>query len=147
MNRRRFCQGAIFSVAILPKPAFAAPVAATLYKSPQCSCCEGYAAYLRRNGFAINVKPTNDLAEISRKAGIPVKLQGCHTMFIAGYVVEGHVPVMAIQKLLTEKPAIAGISLPGMPDGSPGMTGRKTAPFTIFAVEKNGGAPTVFAVD
>src|SRR4051794_14154799 len=64
-----------------------------LYKNPQCSCCEGYADYLRQNGFKVEVKPTHDLAEISRKAGVPPKLQGCHTSFIDGYVVDGHVPV------------------------------------------------------
>ena len=147
MNRRRFCQGAIFYVAILPRPAFAVPIAATLYKSPQCTCCEGYAAYLRQSGFTVIVKTINDLAAVSRKAGIPAKLQGCHTMFIEGYVVDGHVPVAAIRKLLTEKPAIAGISLPGMPEGSPGMTGRKSAPFTIYAVNKNGAPPDVYMVE
>jgi hypothetical protein len=64
-----------------------------LYGHPQCSCCEGYAAYLRQNAFVVDVKPTNDLAEISRKAGVPETLQGCHTMFVSGYVVDGHVPV------------------------------------------------------
>ena len=135
MNRRTFCVGAVFPIAISGR-AFAGHVAATLYKTPQCSCCEGYAAYLRQNGFTVDVKTTNDLAAISRKAGIPAKLQGCHTMFVEGYVIDGHVPVGVIRKLLTEKPAIAGITLPGMPDGSPGMTGRKTAAFTIYAVNK-----------
>ena len=89
---------------------------------------EGYAAYLRQNGFAVDVKPTNDLAEISRKAGVPSELQGCHTMFVDGYVIDGHVPIKTIRKLLSERPAIAGIALPGMPTGSPGMTVKKTAP-------------------
>jgi hypothetical protein len=136
----------VFSIALSGR-AFAAQVAATLYKTPQCSCCEGYAAYLRQNGFTVDVKTTNDLAAISRKAGIPAKLQGCHTMFVDGYVVDGHVPISAIRKLLTEKPAIAGITLPGMPDGSPGMTGRKTAPFTIYAVNKTGTSPEVYMVE
>lgn len=146
MNRRKFCVGGVFSIALSGR-AFAAQVAATLYKTPQCSCCEGYAAYLRQNGFTVDVKTTNDLAAISRKAGIPAKLQGCHTMFVDGYVVDGHVPISAIRKLLTEKPAIAGITLPGMPDGSPGMTGRKTAPFTIYAVNKTGTSPEVYMVE
>jgi hypothetical protein len=94
---------------------------ATLYKSPQCGCCESYAKYLRSNGFDVTVKPTLQLAEISRKAGVPPKLEGCHTMFIDGYVVDGHVPVGVVRKLLSERPAIAGITLPGMPAGSPGI--------------------------
>ncbi|MBK5654040.1 MAG: CopG family transcriptional regulator, partial [Rhizobium sp.] len=118
-----------------------------LYKNPDCSCCDGYAAYLRENGFAVDVKPTNDLAQISLNAGIPENLQGCHTMFIDGYVVDGHVPVKTIRKLLTERPAIAGITLPGMPTGSPGMVGQKRGPFTIYAVAKDGTAPTVFATE
>jgi hypothetical protein len=122
----------------------ATPIQATLYKNPQCSCCEGYAQYLEKNGFKVDVKPTNDLAEISQKAGVPGDLEGCHTMFVGGYVVDGHVPVDVIRKLLAEKPAIAGITLPGMPSGSPGMTGPKTETWTIYAVTKDGKPPKVF---
>jgi len=141
MNRRTFCICGALAVLASPLRAVAASSPATLYKNPQCSCCEGYAAYLRDNGFEVEVKPTHDLAEISRKAGIPEKFQGCHTMFVGGYVVDGHVPVKVIRKLLSEQPPIAGITLPGMPEGSPGMTGTKAGPFTIYAVTKNGGAP------
>ena len=144
MQRRTFCLALIFT-AVAPLRAIAAPTKATLYKNPQCSCCEGYAAYLRKNGFEVDVKPTNDLAEISQKAGVPEQLQGCHTMFVSGYVVDGHVPVNVIRKLLSERPAIAGITLPGMPEGSPGMTGTKHGPFTIYAVTKDGKPPTVYA--
>ena len=107
---------------------------ATLYKNPQCSCCEQYASYLRRNGFTVKVVPTHDLSLIRRQAGlnVPEKLEGCHTMFIDKYVVEGHVPLKTLDKLLTERPAIRGISLPGMPTESPGMGGPKTEPFTIY---------------
>jgi hypothetical protein len=147
MKRAAVRFGAVLALIATPLPALAAPIHAILYKNPQCSCCEGYAAYLRQNGFEVGVKPTNDLAEISSKAGIPADLEGCHTMFVEGYVVDGHVPVDAIRKLLAEKPAIAGITLPGMPMGSPGMAGTKTEPFTIYAVHKDGTAPTVFAVE
>jgi hypothetical protein len=107
---------------------------ALMYKNPQCGCCEEYAKYLRRNGFKVTVKETHNMSLISRQNGVPEKLAGCHTMLIGGYVVEGHVPVGAINKLLKERPGIKGISLPGMPDGSPGMTGVKTEPFTIYEV-------------
>jgi hypothetical protein len=120
---------------------------ATLYKNPQCGCCEGYADYLRKNGFEVDVKPTNDLASISSKAGVPANLQGCHTMFVDGYVVDGHVPVKTVRKLLSERPDIAGITLPGMPMGSPGMAGGKTEPFTIYAVTKDGKPPTVYSTE
>lgn len=130
----------------LPLRAIAAPTHATLYKNPQCGCCEGYAAYLRENGFEVEVKPTNDLAEISRNAGVPEELQGCHTTFIDGYVVDGHVPVEVIRRLLSERPAIAGITLPGMPMGSPGMIGNKTGPFKIYAVSKDGTPPIIYEI-
>ena len=122
-----------------------APYKALLYNNPQCTCCEGYADYLRRNGFEVTVKPTHDLEMISQKAGAPEQLEGCYTMFIDGYVIDGHVPVGIVRRLLTERPPIKGITLPGMPVGSPGMTGQKVAPFVVYALPKDGGAPTVYA--
>jgi hypothetical protein len=119
-------------------------VSAILYKNPECSCCEEYAKYLRRNGFNVTVKVTHNMSLISRQHGVPEKLAGCHTMLIGGYVVEGHVPVSAINKLLSERPKIKGISLPGMPEGSPGMTGSKTEPFTIYEISEEA---KVFAVE
>lgn len=147
MQRRTFCLGTAVTLVALPLPAMAEPIQATLYKNPQCTCCEGYAAYLRNNGFTVDVKPTNDLTEISRKAGVPENLQGCHTTFVDGYVVDGHVPVDVVKKLLKERPAIAGITLPGMPLGAPGMNGTKIGTFTIYAVSKDGKAPTVYATE
>jgi hypothetical protein len=124
----------------------AAAIQATLYKNPQCNCCEAYARYLDQNGFQVVVTPTHGLAEISRKAGVPEDLEGCHTMFVGDYVVDGHVPVEIIRKLLREKPAIAGITLPGMPSGSPGMNGAKEGSWTIYAVTKDGRPPSIFEV-
>ena len=147
MRRRTFTIGAIAALFVPRMAASAAPIHATLYKNPQCSCCEGYAAYLRPYGFDVEVKPTDDLDSISRKAGVPENLQGCHTMFVGGYVVDGLVPVDVIQKLLSERPQIAGITLPGMPSGAPGMPGEKTSKFTIYAVSKGGAAPTVYATE
>jgi hypothetical protein len=146
MRRRTFCIGCLLAAVAPALPALAAErIQATLYKNPQCTCCEGYAAYLRNNGFDVEVKPTNDLNQISQKASVPEKYQGCHTMFVGDYVVDGHVPVEVVRKLLTERPPIAGITLPGMPTGSPGMYGRKTKPFVIYAVTKDGKEPTVYA--
>lgn len=147
MKRTFLRIGTALAILAAPLPALAEPIHALLYKNPQCSCCESYAAYLRQNGFEVEVKPSNDLAEISSKAGVPADLEGCHTTFIEGYVIDGHVPVDVIQKLLKEKPAIAGITLPGMPMGAPGMGGPKTEPFTIYAVSKDGSAPVVYAVE
>lgn len=117
----------------------------TLHKNPGCQCCDGYADYLRRNGFTVTVKPTHDLSQMSRAAGIPEAFQGCHLSQIDGYVVSGHVPVEAVNRLLSERPDIAGITLPGMPMGSPGMSGVKTEPFTIYEI--GGEAPEIYAVE
>ena len=138
---------ALLAAVALPWPAFADAIHATLYKNPQCGCCENYAAYLRQNGFDVEVKPSNDLAEISSKAGVPAEYEGCHTTFIEGYVVDGHVPIKAIEKLLKERPAIAGITLPGMPMGSPGMGDDPSASFTVYAVTKDGAKPTVYSFE
>jgi len=149
LQRRTFCLALMFS-AVAPLPAVAAPtktppVKAKLFKNPQCGCCEGYAAYLRQNGFEVDVNATHDLTDISRKAGVPEDVQGCHTMFVGDYVVDGHVPVRFIRKLLSERPAIAGITLPGMPEGSPGMTGTKHEPFVVYAFTKDGKPLKVYA--
>ena len=118
---------------------------ALLYKNPQCGCCEEYADYLRQNGFKVTVRETHQLAPMSRTAGIPDKFEGCHLAHIDGYVVSGHVPVTAIRKLLQERPTIAGITLPGMPLGSPGMGGAKQEPFKIYEIGK--GDPKIFMVE
>ena len=117
----------------------------TLYKNPQCGCCEAYADYLRDNGFTVTVKPTHELVAMSREAGIPDDFQGCHLAFIDDYVVSGHVPVATVNRLLSEHPDIKGVTWPGMPMGSPGMSGAKTEPFTIYAV--GDGKPSVYAVE
>jgi hypothetical protein len=138
---------ALLAAVALPWPAFADAIHATLYKNPQCGCCENYATYLRNNGFDVEVKATNDLAQISADAGVPAEYEGCHTTFIEAYVVDGHVPIKAIEKLLKEKPTIAGITLPGMPMGSPGMGDDPTKSFTVYAVTKDGAKPTVYSYE
>ena len=146
MNRRRFCIATV-ALLLVSAGANAAPLRAKMFKTPQCGCCEDYAAYLRKNGFEVDVEPSNDLSAISRKAGVPENLQGCHTIFLDGYVLDGHVPVSVIRKLLAERPQVAGITLPGMPAGSPGMTGRKTAAFTVYAVFTDNSPPKIYAVE
>jgi hypothetical protein len=125
--------------------AAAEPVTVQMYKNPECGCCEEYAKYLRQHGFKVNVQATHNMSAISRQHGVPEKLAGCHTMLIGGYVVEGHVPVSAINKLLAERPKIKGISLPGMPEGSPGMSGVKEGPFQVLEISD--GPEKVFAVE
>ena len=108
------------------------------YKSSSCGCCGGHASYLKGKGFDIEDVPTEDMGAIKERYGVPRNLESCHTEIIGGYFVEGHMPIEAIEKLLSERPDIRGIALPGMPSGSPGMPGPKTEPWTIYAVNKDG---------
>jgi len=109
----------------------------TVYKDVNCGCCAVYASYLESNDIAVDVQNVPDLHQIKEQFEIPQHLQSCHTMEIAGYVVEGHIPLEVVSKLLSERPEIKGIALPGMPSGSPGMPGPKTGPFVIYTL---GGA-------
>lgn len=118
----------------------------TLYKSPTCGCCEKYVSYLRENGFTVNAIDENDMDGIKKRYGVS-HLASCHTALINGYVVEGHVPVSAINKLLKEKPAIVGISAPGMPMNSPEMGEMKKGTLTIYRIPKDGEKAKVFSVE
>ena len=145
MIRTLLAAAAIALSAIAPATAGEKP-AATLYKNPQCSCCEEYAKYLRRNGYEVKVIATHDLSLIKKQHGVSEKFEGCHTTLIDKYVVEGHVPVKTLDKLLGERPDIKGISLPGMPEGSPGMSGAKTEPFMIYEIGSE-ATPRVYATE
>jgi hypothetical protein len=121
---------------------------AVLYKNPNCGCCEEHASYLRGHGYSVKVVETHDLDGVKRRHGVPEELSGCHTIEIGGYVVEGHVSANTLGRLLREKPAIRGISLPGMPAGSPGMTGGKREPLRIYAIDgRKAGEPQLYAVE
>ena len=113
-------------------------VTATIFKSSGCGCCSIYSQYMGKKGFDVKVVDTDDLSSIINKYKIPASMQSCHTTVIGDYFVEGHVPAEAIQKMMTEKPDIAGIAMPGMPSGSPGMPGAKQGPFIVYAVHKDG---------
>ena len=96
-------------------------VSVTMYKNPNCQCCSKWATYLENNGFSVEEIPTDTLASVKKQKGVPNELGACHTAMIDGYVIEGHVPVEAINKLLKERPKAKGIAVPGMPAQSPGM--------------------------
>jgi len=113
-------------------------ITATIFKSSSCGCCSVYTQYMGKKGFDVKIEETEDLTPIKEKYNIPGSMQSCHTSVIGSYFVEGHVPVEAIEKMLAEKPDIAGIAMPGMPSGSPGMTGAKRGTFVIYAVNKDG---------
>jgi len=110
----------------------------TVYKSPNCGCCSGHAKALEAAGFTVTVEETDNLDLVKQTHSIPVGGASCHTSVVGDYVVEGHVPLEAIEKLLTEQPQIAGIGLAGMPIGTPGMPGRKTAPYEVYQLSEAG---------
>jgi hypothetical protein len=134
----------VLQVALLSTQAFAEPTSVTLYKDLQCTCCEGHAKYLEEQGFKVEVKPVPNLHSINQKAGVPDALEGCHTSFIGGYVVIGHVPVDSIRKLLAERPKIVGISIPGMPANLPGMPGPRSHPVAIHEIAADGSTSKIF---
>ena len=117
---------------------------ATVYKSPTCGCCDGYIAFLRKHGVAVEVV-SDDAALYETKAayGVPAEAQSCHTVLLAGYVVEGHVPLEALTKLLAERPELDGIALPGMPTGTPGMAGPRFGPLTVVGFKAGRLSPFV----
>jgi len=116
----------------------------TVYKSPTCGCCGNYVSYLKDQGAKVMIQETEKMNEIKSRYKIPMLLESCHTAIIGDYAVEGHIPAEAIRKLLDEKPTIAGISLPEMPAGSPGMGGTKFAPFRIHNITSDGKDGGIF---
>lgn len=108
----------------------------TVFLSPTCGCCHEYLNYLKREGFQVEEKQTKDMLSIKEKYGISTEMEACHTSVIGNYVVEGHVPMEAIKKLLTEKPEIDGIALPGMPEGAPGMGSAKNTHWKVYQLSK-----------
>jgi len=113
------------------------PAQAIIYKSSSCSCCGGFAKYIEKNDLTVEIKNVRNPHDIKDEYNIPSDLRSCHTTIIGDYFVEGHIPIEAINKLMTEKPDIKGIAMSGMPIGSPGMPGRKTETFVITAVNKD----------
>ena len=111
-----------------------------VYKSPTCGCCVDWVKHLRASGFTVKTVDVQDLAAIRQKFGVPDRLAACHTAVVGGYVVEGHVPASAVKRLLAEKPSVVGISVPGMPNGSPGMEGPKSEPFSALVFDERGNA-------
>ena len=97
--------------------------------------------HLQENGYEVETKEVGDaeLRRIKLEHGVPGQLEGCHTGVVDGYVVEGHVPADAVTRLLRERPDIVGLSVPGMPMGSPGMEGPNPVPYNVVAFDSSGG--------
>jgi hypothetical protein len=112
----------------------------TVYKNATCGCCAKWIDYMKAHGFTATVTDMPDVAPIKEKNGVPSSLKSCHTALIGNYVIEGHVPVEDVQKMLREKPAIAGLAAPGMPAGSPGMDVPNSPPFDVMSFDKAGNS-------
>ena len=115
-----------------------------VYKESTCPCCNAWVDYMRSHGFRVVTYNVSDLPAVKSKHDIAPALQSCHTTEVGGYFVEGHVPAELVRRLLTERPRIAGLAVPGMPIGSPGMEVGPPEPYDILAVD-SAGRTTVFA--
>jgi len=112
-----------------------------MYKSPGCACCTGWAEHMRKAGFTVIENKRDDMSGIKSKYGVTEKLASCHTAIVDGYVIEGHVPAVDVERLLKERPAnVAGLTAPGMPMKSPGMQGKDLPPknYNVLAFDKDG---------
>jgi hypothetical protein len=116
----------------------------TVYKDPNCGCCSKWVDYMKANGFNVTAIDTSDVASIKAKHGIGSELQSCHTAIVGDYAIEGHVPAEEIHRMLKEKPTIAGLAVPGMPTGSPGMEGAIKEKYDILTFDR-AGRTTVYA--
>lgn len=123
------------------RPVLAAESTIKVHKDPNCGCCSGWVQHLRDAGFAVVVDETSDLAAVRSRLGIPTDLTACHTAEIDDYLLEGHVPALAVRRLLGERPKGRGLAVPGMPAGSPGMEGGPSEPFTVFLFGAEGHVP------
>ncbi len=149
---RTFALGVSFLVLALttgaaPPPATGAVAkkpTITVYKDPGCGCCKSWIEHLVKHGYRVDAKDTPEMTAIKRTLGVPDGLSACHTAVVNGYLIEGHVPAGDIARLLKEKPKVAGLAVPGMPMGSPGMEGPRTQHYQVLSFDK-AGKTKVFA--
>ncbi|MGB3494777.1 MAG: DUF411 domain-containing protein [Elainellaceae cyanobacterium] len=114
------------------------------FRSPSCGCCEGWVEHMRAQGFQVEDNVVDDVEAVKREHNIPTDLASCHTAIANGYVIEGHIPAADVSRLLTEKPDVLGIAVPGMPIGSPGMeSGDIQQPYAVYTFTED-GTPEIF---
>ena len=111
----------------------------TVYKSTSCQCCAHWVDHMRANGFEVQVENTEELSAVKARLGVPAGLRSCHTAVVGSYVVEGHVPARDVKRMLASESEIAGVAVPGMPVGSPGMErGDRVDPYSVLAFNEGG---------
>ena len=140
MAKRLVLTRNLFAIALLACAAFAQAAAPVIevYKSATCGCCTAWIDHLRANGFQVNAHDVDDPASYRAKYGVPDALGSCHTAVVDGYALEGHVPASEIRRLLAQRPKARGLSVPGMPLGSPGMEGPRADPYAVMLIGKDG---------
>lgn len=115
-----------------------------VYKSPTCGCCVKWVAHLEQHGFTVRTMDVPDPSAVKSRVGVPGRLTSCHTALVDGYIVEGHVPATDVRRMLEKRPPIAGLTVPGMPVGSPGMEGPNPKPYDVLTFDLSGKI-TVFS--
>lgn len=126
---------------VVPAVQTDAPV--IVYKTPTCGCCRMWVDHLRESGFEVETRDLPSLTAVKDSLGVPMQLGSCHTAVVDGYVVEGHVPAGEIKRLLAERPDVRGLTVPGMPTGSPGMEvpGRAPDTYDVLVFGEAGAMP------
>jgi hypothetical protein len=144
MIKNKTISGVIFSIVVIVVAGFvvmknvSAEPEMTVYKSPTCGCCGKWITHMEENGFKVNAVDVLEMNIVKQKYGINRELASCHTAIVDGYFIEGHVPAGDVKRLLSEKTDVLGLSVPGMPVGSPGMEmGDRFDNYDVLAINKN----------
>lgn len=138
MKHRLLMRAVLLGTIAVATAANAASSVVDVYKSATCGCCEAWVKHLREAGFTVNARNVDNPSDYREKHGIPNDLGSCHTAVVNGYAIEGHVPAADIKRLLAERPKARGLTVPGMPLGSPGMEGPRKDPYDVYLVQQNG---------
>jgi hypothetical protein len=153
MNRRGFLVATLAGAAtvIARRASAAVPLGRgvarppmTVYKDASCGCCKKWVEHMQASGFTVTAHDNADMDALKDHYGVPSGVRSCHTALVGSYVVEGHVPATDVDRLLKEQPKVAGLAVPGMVMGSPGMDGPTSKPYAVLAFQKT-GATTTFA--
>lgn len=126
------------------KPAGSELPTLIVYKNPSCGCCSKWIEHIEDYGFKAKVYTTKNADLLKDRLGVPRGLRSCHVAQVGGYLVEGHVPADLIEKLLNEQPDVAGLTVPGMVVGSPGMEGHNPQHYEVLTFTEE-GETAVFA--
>jgi hypothetical protein len=140
MKRWLSRMGSVVLFAAAFSPVAMAANAIDVYRDPSCGCCGAWVSYLRAQGYTVTVHEDQAMAAVKTRLGVPIDAASCHTALIDGYVIEGHVPVEDIRRLLAERPNARGLAAPGMPVGSPGMEMGAPERYDVVLIEQDGSS-------